>query len=76
MRKSRRTKCYVSNSRLLSKEKRDVAKGAFLTALEQLGTPIHELLDREGLSGEAAKGLGAPSAAQTVADLLRAAAGL
>jgi Domain of unknown function (DUF4132) len=41
----------------LAKEKHDVPKGAALTALERLGVPIDEFLDRPGLMGEAEKGL-------------------
>ncbi len=41
----------------LEREKRDVAKGAFLTALEALGVPAERFLDRDGLRDEAVKGL-------------------
>ncbi len=42
----------------LAKEKHDVPKGAVLAALERLGVPIDEFLDRPGLMREAEKGLG------------------
>ncbi len=43
--------------RAATKEKHDYAKGAILTALERLGEPIDEYLDREKLLAEATKGL-------------------
>jgi hypothetical protein len=41
----------------LRKEKHDAAKGALMNALEALGAPVDQFLDRSGLIAEAAKGL-------------------
>jgi hypothetical protein len=41
----------------LKQEKNEVAKGAFMTALEVLGAPVDQFLDREKLLAEADKGL-------------------
>lgn len=41
----------------LAREKHDLARGAFMAALERLGVPAAEFLDRSGLLREAAKGL-------------------
>ena len=39
------------------KEKHDVAKSAMMSALEQLGVPVEQFLDRSALLAEASKGL-------------------
>lgn len=44
--------------RALAKERRELAKAAFLAALERLGEPVDRLLDREDLLQEARHGLG------------------
>lgn len=41
----------------LAKEKQDVAKGAILEALEALGKPVEDYLDRDALAAEAEKGV-------------------
>ncbi|MDQ3623145.1 MAG: DUF4132 domain-containing protein [Verrucomicrobiota bacterium] len=48
----------------LRKEKNDATKSALMFALEQLGVPVEQFLDRQGLRAEAEKGLakGAPPA--------------
>ena len=48
----------------LKKEKNETAKGAMMGALEQLGVPVEQFLDRVGLLKEAVKGLakGVPEA--------------
>jgi hypothetical protein len=42
----------------MKKEKNESAKGAMMSALEQLGVPVEQFLDRAGLLKDAAKGLG------------------
>ena len=42
----------------LAKEKHDVPRGAAMAALEKLGVPVDEFLDRPGLLREAENGLG------------------
>jgi HEAT repeat protein len=44
----------------LAKERYDVPRGAEMAALERLGVPIDEFLDRPGLAAEAEKGLAKP----------------
>ena len=41
----------------LTKERNETTKGGMMSALEQLGVPVEQFLDREGLLKESAKGL-------------------